>query len=245
MNRPISGKGDPAPISRLSTDDGSPLQEDRGASRATCLRGARPGLRATGFTLIELLIVVAIIAILAAIAVPNFLEAQTRAKVSRTKADMRSVATAIESYRLDWNNYNPDIHDMVNTFLERLIPLTTPVAYITNVPEDFFAAKIAYGMTIQSTPFREGASLSGAVLLPIVYDYAKFDNGLDMISVWEEISNTPEAVTWALNSPGPDISDHTFLGFSGLVIYDPTNGTVSRGQIIRTSAGADDRPRDL
>ncbi len=50
------------------------------------------------FTLIEILIVVAIIAILAAIAVPNFLEAQVRSKVSRTKSDMRSVATALESY---------------------------------------------------------------------------------------------------------------------------------------------------
>jgi prepilin-type N-terminal cleavage/methylation domain-containing protein len=59
------------------------------------------------FTLIELLIVVAIIAILAAIAVPNFLEAQTRAKVSRAKSDMRTLATALESYYVDNNNYVP------------------------------------------------------------------------------------------------------------------------------------------
>ena len=56
------------------------------------------------FTLIELLIVVAIIAILAAIAVPNFLEAQTRAKISRTVSDMRSIATAVEAYIIDNNN---------------------------------------------------------------------------------------------------------------------------------------------
>jgi type II secretion system protein G len=66
----------------------------------------------TGFTLIELLIVVAIIAILAAIAVPNFLEAQTRSKVARVKADMRTVTTAIETYHIDHNAYprmNPNV----------------------------------------------------------------------------------------------------------------------------------------
>jgi len=63
------------------------------------------------FTLIELLIVVAIIAILAAIAVPNFLEAQTRSKVSRAKADMRTLATGLESYAVDNNKYPPSFVD--------------------------------------------------------------------------------------------------------------------------------------
>jgi len=201
-----------------------------------------------GFTLIELLIVVAIIAILAAIAVPNFLEAQTRAKVSRTRTDMRSLATAIESYRVDFNMYPPDIHDPAfpgfNTFLGRLIPLTTPIAFITTIPTDIFAMDIAYGSSPQSGPYRQGGMTGAPVLLPIVYDYAKFDPGLDMVSVWDDISSNPEGIAWALSSPGPSTMDVIFLGFSNYVIYDATNGTLSEGQILRTSVGAEDRPRD-
>src|SRR4026209_577646 len=94
-----------------------------------------------GFTLIELLIVVAIIAILAAIAVPNFLEAQTRAKVSRAKADLRTMATALECYAVDCNNHYP----FDKTQADGLTPLpinayswyicnwiTTPIKYISN-----------------------------------------------------------------------------------------------------------------
>ena len=97
-----------------------------------------------GFTLIELLIVVAIIAILAAIAVPNFLEAQTRSKVSRVLNDMRTVAVAIQAYTVD--NNIPPVPYAGNIWQQNIqtgqvlawagIQLTTPIAYITTLPMD-------------------------------------------------------------------------------------------------------------
>ena len=57
------------------------------------------------FTLIELLVVVVIIAILAALAIPNFLEAQIRSKVARVKSDERTLQTAVETFAVDNNKY--------------------------------------------------------------------------------------------------------------------------------------------
>jgi Tfp pilus assembly protein PilE len=205
--------------------------------------------------------VVAIIAILAAIAVPNFLEAQVRSKVSRVKADMRSTATSLEAYFVDNNSYPPDYSDVLrgrnparySTLLGRLTHLTTPIAYQTSVFQDVFADAVAAGSALRPGggvcspgPYRVGGSPTGALLLPLAYDYAKFDRtgaGADSVSVWAEITQSPESVAWALNSPGPDTKVHEYLGFSGLVIYDPTNGTISTGQILRTNLGADDKPK--
>ena len=56
-----------------------------------------------GFTLVEIMIVVAIIALLAAIAVPNFLRARKRSQASRVLQDMRMVDSAIDQYAIEFN----------------------------------------------------------------------------------------------------------------------------------------------
>ena len=111
------------------------------------------------FTLIELLIVVAIIAILAAIAVPNFLEAQTRSKVSRVRSDMRSLSTGLESYMVDNNKYPYGSPGTILVERWGLSLLSTPIAYVTNpLLRDVFIApsatviKTGSGSSFTATP---------------------------------------------------------------------------------------------
>jgi len=91
------------------------------------------------FTLIELLIVVAIIGILAAIAVPNFLNAQLRANIAKVDSDMRTISQAMEMYILDNGSY-PGDHDLDNFFNQEngQFRLTSPIAYISSLPQDPF-----------------------------------------------------------------------------------------------------------
>ena len=121
------------------------------------------------FTLIELLIVVAIIGILAAIAVPNFLNAQVRAKIANTEADERSLATALETYRLDNNIYPPTPDTAANMRYARLAKLTSPIPYMSTVPLDPFRSQIVYDRLDSAYPFgiqkrRTAASCQGIVL---------------------------------------------------------------------------------
>ena len=167
------------------------------------------------FTLIELLIVVAIIGILAAIALPNFLDAQVRSKVSRVKSDLRTIATALEAYSAD-NNCYPPLPIALGPRFRNFIPLTTPVAYMTSIPHDPFKSMDPDAIG----PLRTGVYAYGAM-------------PLENASRWILVSDGPDR---RLNL---DRMDYAFYpGYSPmfeLARYDPTNGTVSGGDIHRAS----------
>lgn len=210
-----------------------------------------------GFTLIELLIVVAIIAILAAIAIPNFLAAQTRSKVSRAKGEQQMLATGLESYFIDANVYpRPDVPSSreANTYDGDggytadgvIVPviLTTPISYITSVPHDPFKKN--------SRGYYEYSGGPGVAGIP----------GLPLDQVWPPSG-------WIVTSYGPDVIDGngaapgtgTFAAYVGPLreescwtdsygganmtcdpadplqnlglTYDPTNGVTSSGDVWR------------
>lgn len=202
------------------------------------IRFEKPGSLSRAFTLIELLIVVAIIAILAAIAVPNFLEAQTRAKVSRAKADLRTMSTGIEQYRVDYNGY-PDIFTHMHA-------ITTPVAYISQLPRDVFRVQQAAGPHIWGLrTYRYGAmplenpsryALDSVGPDTDIDTYINSTQDTDNHDAWEPYNGalrfypgyTPQLFGEGASSPDG-------AGLIKYIAYDPTNGTISDGDVFRLS----------
>jgi len=211
-----------------------------------------PHRRILGFTLIELLVVVAIIAILAAIAVPNFLEAQTRSKVAAARSDMRTVATGLEMYHVDHSKYplepgpvfgplggyngspQNNGYGALRLWEFKTAPpsITTPIAYLKSLPADQFK-KGALATIPPNTglSYDSGDTLDAGFIYLDTASWVAFENP----QFPEQWANTIFG-KWGLVSLGPDkiynppnSANVTDRGW----IYDPTNGTISTGLLVR------------
>ena len=218
-------------------------------------------MRKAGFTLIELLIVIAIIAILALIAVPNFLEAQVRAKIARCYADQRTLAVAIESYMVDWGRtpigyFEGKKLDVIGLDRNFGLPeavalekehsfLTTPVAYIGG----FF-----YDPFVDATGWYNNDTLNTGAGYRLYLYQSNF--GAAIVNENGIYAGAKRlGVHWTVSSPGPSRlkqpagygrnviavpakmpSSSSSLRYPEL-IYDASNGTMSFGHIIRSNFG--------
>ncbi len=183
-----------------------------------------------GFTLIELLIVTAIIALLAAIAVPNFLGASVRSRHARVLSDMRTVHTALDAYAVDYNRYPPTRGSFNPSYVQRLKGLTTPVAYMTTMPRDSFPRTLLTQWNGQFNAADPG-------------DVFGYNTGAASYGMGVNDPSSLVNMRWSLTSGGPDggihwpyyafadkyVEDMTCLQW----IYDPSNGTVSGGDVFR------------
>jgi len=211
--------------------------------------------RCRGFTILEVLIAVTIIAILAAIAIPNLLSAQFRAKVARAANDLRTAATALEAYRVDHNAYPPT--PLVEPAVLTVIPtrLSTPTAYITTAQlPDIFMEQIVpeyYGLNSEGNlrqyserpPEPEGAD-------PIAgrrYYYQLLDDARRGENARRNLGRRiPFNGLWELASVGPngkrdtgDIDGDGPMPRTMHIPYDPTNGSKSAGNIVRTAKSSE------
>ena len=178
------------------------------------------------FTLIELLVVVAIIGILAAIAVPNFLNAQVRAKIARVQSDQRNIGTALDMYFVDRNAF-PDFSTFP-LFATRGVPeLTTPIAYMADYPVDVFEN------TVESYGLPDGMKYTKMAYynLKIIYETGKAAGSTQF--------GRPEyerGLRWAVRSIGPNRKYDNYNILNNVPgvstdLYDASNGLISDGDI--------------
>lgn len=194
-------------------------------------------MRRNAFTLIELLVVIGIISILAAIALPNFMNATTKSRVVQAKMDLRSVATALTSYRLDHNKY-PRVKNPLEFFAVYLLPeLTSPVSYLNPIRlkdpfgpvheyeepmrvEDSFVAAEEYKLVLNSYTYTHYPSFA---ILQGNRDLLK--EGFCLASVGPDKQDSyivdypfPKYYRY----PGDSVRDS---------VYNPSNGLISPGDI--------------
>ncbi len=193
-----------------------------------------------GFTLIELLIVVAIIAILAAIAVPNFMEAQARAKLSRAQADLKTVLTACTTYQVDNGKIFPDCNDADTPAARR--GMTFSRENPGSSPDVKFA-KGGWSDSDYETFYTFGSFVPLTTPVAYMNSVPKDPFSKVMPLGFDTFEPQPNNVEYTVFfSAGPDGVDGDWYRDSEMgrlnkgqsVSYDATNGTKSRGDIWRS-----------
>lgn len=165
------------------------------------------------FTLIELLIVVAIIGIVAAISVPNFMNARIRASIARVEAEEYTIALALELYRADYNSL-PPVRATQSTRYMGYRYLTTPIAFLDSILHDPFRKRFIKGF--------------GSNGYDQYYEFA--------VQPWP--STLSHNTIFAIESVGPDqvdsLATNTYPSHSDrFEFYDPSNGLTSSGDLLR------------
>lgn len=178
----------------------------------------------SGFTLIELLIVVAIIGILAAIAVPNFLNARTKALISRVYGDVNAIQNSLEMYRIDNNDYMLGPGRTANPLKGFKVwsKLTTPVSYMSSILQDPFGPDGEEGAAGNFAPW----GMYHYRNIREDYNLGLQSGDSDPKGEWLARSSGP--TRWFYSSPA-----RLYLGMA----YNATNGIVSNGDIIVSNLG--------
>jgi len=221
--------------------------------------------RTKGFTLIELLIVIAIILILIAIALPNFLEAQIRARVVQSRGNMRSIEQAMHSLRIDMGSIHPDFNDIGSGIPEvvelvhrirargncndpnracecrsRDIPMEirNMLVFTISNPQNHYSPGIHCPLT---NPVRYMANAEindpfGAGVFPHGYDTYPGGKGGFLMSYGVIFGIGPDGIAGQWYRGTKNTVDVNGDGVGDALPYNPTNGTKSFGEFWRVVA---------